>query len=111
MNENMMNKRMPYGKTPMNLVQITKKQMRKADRHTRHKSVQKHTSLQRDGVEMKNRPQRMTRYLKKRQAVSKSAKDVIRGLKPHWIEDPMMYDMTTSNGGASTQGQTGSLMT
>ena len=66
MNKNMMNKRMPCDRTPMNFVQKMKKQMRKADRRTKHESVQKHTSLKRDGVEMRNRPQRMTRYPKKR---------------------------------------------
>ena len=57
---------MPYGRTPMNLVQRTKEQMRKADRRTKNKSVQKHTLLKRDGVEMRNRPQRMTRYPKEK---------------------------------------------
>ena len=57
---------MPYGRTPMNFVQRTKKQMRKIDRRTRNKSVQKHTLLKRDGVEMRNRPQRMTRYPKEK---------------------------------------------
>ena len=66
MNENRMDKRMPYGKTPMNFVQRTKKQMRKADRYTRYESVQKYTSLKRDGMEMRNKPQRMTRYPKKK---------------------------------------------
>ena len=41
MNENRMNKSMPYGRTLMNFVQRMKKQMRKADRRTRYKSVQK----------------------------------------------------------------------
>ena len=50
----------------MHFVQRTKKQMRKVDRRTRHENVQKHTSLERDGVEMRNRPQRMTRYPKKK---------------------------------------------
>ena len=40
--------------------------MRKADKRTRDKSIQKHTSLKRDGVEMKNRPQKMTRYPKEK---------------------------------------------
>ena len=64
MNENRMNKSMSYYRTLMNFVQRTKKQMRKIDRRTKNKSVQKHTSLKRDGVEMKDRPQRMTRYPK-----------------------------------------------
>ena len=45
MNENKMDKHMPYGRTPMNFVQRMKKQMWKADRRTRCKSIQKHTSL------------------------------------------------------------------
>ena len=61
-----MDKSMSYGRTLMNFVQRTKKQMRKTDRRTRNKSVQKHTSLKRDGVEMRNRPQRMTRYPKEK---------------------------------------------
>ena len=40
--------------------------MRKTNRSTRNKGVQKHTSLTRDGVEMRNRPQRMTRYPKEK---------------------------------------------
>ena len=66
MNENRMNKSMSDSRTPMNFVQITKKQMRKTNRRTRNKSVQKHTSLKRDGVEMRDRPQRMTRYPKEK---------------------------------------------
>ena len=57
---------MSYHKNPMNFIQRTKKQMRKADRCTRNKSVQKHTSLKRDGVEMRNKPQRMTHYPKEK---------------------------------------------
>ena len=56
---------MPYGKTHINFVQKTKEQVRKTNRHTRHESIKKHTSLQRDGVEMWNRPQGMTRNSKK----------------------------------------------
>ena len=52
---------MSYGKTPMNFFQRTKKQVKKTDRRTRHESIEKHTSLQRDGVEMRNGPQGMTR--------------------------------------------------
>ena len=61
-----MNKRMSDIRTPMNFVQKTKKQMRKTNRRTKNKSVQKHTSLKRDGVEMKDRPQRMTSYPKEK---------------------------------------------
>ena len=66
MNENRMNKSMGDSRTPMNFIQRTKKQMRKTNRHTRNKSVQKHTSLKRDGVEMRDRPQRMTNYILKK---------------------------------------------
>ena len=66
MNENRMDRSMPYGRTPMNFVQRMKEQVRKTDRRTRHESIEKHTSLQRDGVEMRNRPQGMTRYPKKK---------------------------------------------
>ena len=57
---------MSYNRIPMNFVQRTKKQIRKTDRRTRNKSIQKHTSFKRDGVEMRNRPQRMTRYPKEK---------------------------------------------
>ena len=66
MNENRMNKSMSNGRTPMNFVQRTKKQMKKTNRCTKNKGVQKHASLKKDGVEMRNRPQRMTRYPKKK---------------------------------------------
>ena len=66
MNENRMNKSMGDIRTPMNFVQRMKKQLKKTNRHTRNKSVQKHTSLKRDGVEMRDRPQRMTNYILKK---------------------------------------------
>ena len=62
----------------MNFVQRTKEQVRKTDGRTKHKSIEKHTSLQRDGVEMRNRPQGMTRNSKKQ----------ICGLKKHRRRDP-----------------------
>ena len=40
--------------------------------------------------------------LKKRQAASESSTDVIWGSVPHWIEDPVKYDMTSSKGGDSS---------
>ena len=64
MNENRMKKSMSDGWTPMNFVQRMKKQMRKTNRSTRNKGIQKHTSLNKDGVEIRNRPQRMTCYPK-----------------------------------------------
>ena len=66
MNENRMNKSMGDNRTLMNFVLRTKKQMRKADKSIKNKSIQKHTSLKRDGVEMRNRPQRMTCYPKEK---------------------------------------------
>ena len=78
MNENRIYKCMPYGRTPMNFIQRTKEQVRKTDRRTRHESIEKHTSLQKDGVEMRNRPQGMTRNSKKQ----------ICGLKKRRRRDP-----------------------
>ena len=66
MNENRMKKSISDGWTPMNFVQRTKKQMRKTNRSTKNKSVQKHTSLNRDSVEMRNRPSRMIHYPKEK---------------------------------------------
>ena len=66
MNENRMDKSMSYSRTPMNFVQRTKKQMRKINGCTRNKSVQKHTLLKRDGVEIRDRSQRMTQYPKEK---------------------------------------------
>ena len=61
-----MNRSMGDIRTPMNFVQRMKKQMRKTDRLTKNKSVQRHTSLKRDSVEMRDRPQRMTCYPKEK---------------------------------------------
>ena len=66
MNENRVDKSISYNRTPINFVQRTNKQIGKIDRRTRNKSVQKHTSLKRDGVEVRNRPQRMTCYPKEK---------------------------------------------
>ena len=56
MNENRMKKSMSGRGTPMNFVQRTKKKMRKTNRSIRNKSIQKCTSLQRNGVQMRDRP-------------------------------------------------------
>ena len=56
MNENWMEKSMSGRRTPMNFVQRMKKQMKKTNRSIRNKSVQKCTSLQRNGVQMRDRP-------------------------------------------------------
>ena len=93
---------MSYCRTPMNFVQRTKKQMRKVDRHTRNKSVQKYTSLKKDGVEMRNRSQRMTRYPKEK--IGSLGKLSGRDPRIRTLLDrrPVMYDMTTSKGGDSS---------
>ena len=78
MNENRIYKRMSYDRNPMNFIQRTKEQVRKIDRSTRHKRIKKHTSLQKDGVEMRNGPQGMTCNLKKQ----------ICGLSKHRRRDP-----------------------
>ena len=69
MNEKRMNKSMSYSRTTVNFIQRMKKQIRKTDRSTRKKkkkSIQKYTSLKRDGVEIRDRPQKMTRYPKEK---------------------------------------------
>ena len=66
MNENRMEKSMSGRRTPINLIHRTKKQMRKTDRSISNKSIQKCTTLQRNGVQMINRPQRMTSYPKEK---------------------------------------------
>ena len=50
----------------MNFVQRTKKQMRETNRSIYDKSIQKHTSLNRDGMKMRDRSQRMTSYPKEK---------------------------------------------
>ena len=50
----------------MNYVQRMKKQMRKTNRSIHNKSIQKHSSLKRDCVKMRDRPQRMTGYPKEK---------------------------------------------
>ena len=111
MNENRMNKSMSYYRTPMNFIQRMKKQMRKTNKRTRNKGVQKHTSLKRDGVKMRNRPQRMTRYpkenigsLSKLSGRDPRIKTLLdrKGSEPHWIEDLVMYDIASSRGGDSS---------
>ena len=52
--------------TSMNFVQRMKKQMRKTNRRTKNKSIQKHILLKRDGVKMRDRTQRMTGYPKEK---------------------------------------------
>ena len=47
-------------RTPINLSHRMKKQMRKTNRNISNKGVQKCTMLQRNGVQMRERPQGMT---------------------------------------------------
>jgi len=51
--------------TPMNLNQRENKKMRKAHRSIRNKSIQKSISLQRNVVQMRDRPNGMARNLEK----------------------------------------------
>ena len=46
--------------TPMHLNQGTNKKMRKANRRISNQGIQKCTTLQRNGVQMRDRPKRMT---------------------------------------------------
>ena len=66
MNENRMKKSMSNRRTPIKLINRTKKQMRKIDRSNSNKSVQKYTLLQRNGVQMRDRLQGMTHYPKEK---------------------------------------------
>ena len=50
----------------MNFIQRMKKQIRKTIRSICNKSIQKFKSLQRNGVQMKDRPQGMTCYPKEK---------------------------------------------
>ena len=61
-----MKKSMSGRGTPMNFVQRTKKKMRKTNRSIHNKSKQKCTSLQRNDVQMRDRPQGMTHYPKEK---------------------------------------------
>ena len=65
MNENGEEKSMSSRTTPINLNQRTNEKMRKAHRSIRNKSIQKPTSLQRNGVQMRDRPNGMVRNPKK----------------------------------------------
>ena len=60
MNENWKENSMRSKATPINLSQRMKKQMRKTNRSISNKGIQKRTMLQRNGVQMRDKPQRMT---------------------------------------------------
>ena len=51
--------------TPMNLNQESNKKSRKTHRSISPKGIQKYTSLNRNGVQVRDGPDRMTRNLKK----------------------------------------------
>ena len=59
-NKNREEQSMSSRTTPMNLNQRTNEKMRKANRSISNKGIQKCTTLQRNGVQMKDRPQGMT---------------------------------------------------
>ena len=66
MNKNGEEKSMSSRTTPMNFNQRTNKKMRKAYRSIRNKGIQKRRSLQRNGVQMKDRIDGMARNLKEK---------------------------------------------
>ena len=66
--------------------------------HQKQKRTKKHTSLNRDGVEMRDRPQRMTRYPKvKIGSLRKLSKRDPR-IRIPLDRRPVMYDMTSFKG-------------
>ena len=66
MSENRKEKSMSNRSTPMNLNQGTNKKMRKTHRSIKNKGIQKRTSFQRNGVQMRDRPDRMARNPKEK---------------------------------------------
>ena len=65
MNKNREEKTICCRAIPMNLNQGTNEKSRKTHRSISHKGIQKCTSLNRNGVQMKDRPDRMIRNLEK----------------------------------------------
>ena len=65
MNENREKQTMGFCTTPMNLNKWTDKKSRETNRIISDESIQECTSLNRNNVNMRNRPNTMTRYLKK----------------------------------------------
>ena len=61
MNKNWEEKSMSRRTTPMNLNQGLNEKMRKTHRSISHKGIQKCTSLNRNGVQVRDGPDRMTR--------------------------------------------------
>ena len=66
MNENQKEKSMSSRTTLMNLNQRMNKKLRKAHRSIRNKGIQKHTSLQRNGVQIRDKPDGMARNPKEK---------------------------------------------
>ena len=60
MNKNGEERSMSSRTTPMNLNQRMNEKMRKANRSISNKGIQKCTMLQRNGVQMRDRPKRVT---------------------------------------------------
>ena len=60
MNKNGEEQSMSCRTTPMHLNQRTNKKMRKANRSISNKGIQKCTTLQKNGVQMREKPKRMT---------------------------------------------------
>ena len=65
MYENREEETMCYRTTPMNLNQGSNEKSRKTHRSISHKGIQKCTSLNRNGVQVRDGPNRMTRNLEK----------------------------------------------
>ena len=61
MNKNWEKQSMSRRTTPMNLNQRSNEKSRKTYRSISHKGIQKCTSLNRNGVQVRDRPNRMTR--------------------------------------------------
>ena len=66
MNKNREEQSISSRTTPMNLNQRTDEKMRKANKSISNKGIQKCTTLQRNGVQMRDRPKRMTSNPKKK---------------------------------------------
>ena len=77
MNKNRKEKTMRCRTTPMNLNQGTNEESRKTHKSINHKSIQKSTSLNRNGVQVGDRPDRMTRNLEKKNNNNNKKKQIM----------------------------------
>ena len=84
--------------TPMNLNQRTNEKMRKTHRSVCDKGIQKHTSLYRNGVQMRDGPNRMASDPKEKIMNLGQLSRRDPGSEPHWIEVPVIYDIMSSRG-------------